>query len=110
MIAMSDRIGLARCRLWRVNAPSPTLPIRSVDEGRIFVKKLFKLLSLIRLIQDLRRGRRGGGHYGSHYGGHYGGYPPQHRYGHDYHPLHYGRPRKPKLKHIVRDLLSSRRY
>jgi hypothetical protein len=88
-------------------APSFELrPIRSVDEGRIRVKKLFKLLSLIRLVQDLRRGRRGGGHYG----GHLGGYPPQQRYGHDYHPLHYGRPRKPKLKHIVRDLLSSRRY
>lgn len=59
------------------------------------MKKLFKLLSLIRLVRELRHGRRG------RYGGyrHGGGYPPP-----------YGRSRKFKLKHVVRDLILGRRY
>ena len=81
-------------------------------KGRMLVKKLFKLLSLLRLFRELRyalRGRHHGGHYGhGGYGHRYHGdhWHPRSR---DYYPL-YGRGRKLKLKHLVHDLLSHRRY
>ena len=73
------------------------------------MKKLFKILSLLRLFNELRHGMRGR---------HYGLRPPVHHYhgdhwhprSRDYSPL-YGRGyRKPKLKYLVRELLHSRRY
>ena len=72
------------------------------------MKKLFKILSLLRLFRELRytmRGRHGGhGGYGHRYHGDH--WHPRSR---DYAPL-YGRRRKPKLEHLVRELLHSRRY
>jgi hypothetical protein len=78
-------------------------PIIHVDEGRMLVKKLFKILSLLRLFRELRHTLRGHRGYGRHYhGSHYG-----HR---DYYPLYSSRPRKLKAKHLVRELLHGRRY
>jgi hypothetical protein len=81
--------------------------------GRMLVKKLFKLLSLLRLFRELRYTMRGHGHHRGHY--RRGGYGHSsygdhwHPRSREYHPLH-RRSRKPKLKHLVADLLSSRRY
>ncbi len=72
------------------------------------MKKLFKILSLLRLFRELRHSLRGR---------HYGHRPPMH-YHHgdhwhprtrDYHPVGLGY-RKPKMKHLVRELLHGRRY
>lgn len=73
------------------------------------MKKLFKILSLLRLFRELRHGSRGRHHgYGApshHYRGDH--WHPRSR---DYSPL-YGRGYgKPKLRHLVRELLHSRRY
>jgi len=71
----------------------------------MLVKKLFKLLSLLRLFGELRytlRGRHGHRGYGSH-GAHW------HPRSRGYHPL-YRRPGKLKMKHLVRDLIAGRRY
>jgi hypothetical protein len=72
------------------------------------VKKLFKILSLLRLVRELRYALRG------HHHGHRAVHPYQGDHWHprsrDYHPL-YGRGYgKPKMKHLVRELLHSRRY
>ena len=74
------------------------------------MKKLFKLLSLLKLVRELRyalRGHRAHRGYPAH-GRPYRGdhWQPRSR---DYHPLHRGY-RKPKLRHLVHDLLSHRRY
>jgi hypothetical protein len=75
----------------------------------VLVKKLFKILSLLRLFRELRHALR------SHHRGHR---PPVHHYrgGHwqprsrDYYPL-YGRSYgKPRMKHLVRELLGGRRH
>jgi hypothetical protein len=74
----------------------------------MLVTKLFKLLSLLKLLREVRHALRGRGGHGAYHGQPYRGdhWHPRSR---DYHPL-YRRPRKPKLKHLVRDLLSQRRY
>ena len=72
------------------------------------MKKLFKLLSLLRLFRELRHGMRG----------HHRGYgAPTHHYRGDHwqprsrsYPPLYGRSRKPKLSHLVRALMGGRRY
>ncbi len=72
------------------------------------MKKLFKILSLLRLFRELRYTMRGR---------HHGYRPSVHRYhgdhwhprSRDYSPLH-GRRRKPKLSHLLGELLHSRRY
>jgi hypothetical protein len=64
----------------------------------MLVKKLFKLLSLLRLFQELRRGVRGHRHgYGS---------PAPHYHGDHWHP----RSRKPKLSYLLSALLGGRRH
>ncbi len=74
----------------------------------MLVKKLFKLLSLLRLFRELRHGMRGHHHGYSAPVRHYHGdhWHPRSR---SYHPL-YRRPGKPKLKYLVRELLHGRRY
>jgi hypothetical protein len=74
----------------------------------MLVKKLFKLLSLLRLFQELRHGLRAHRHgYGSpvrrYRGDHW------HPRSRSYPPL-YRRPRKPKLSHLVSTLLGGRRH
>jgi hypothetical protein len=74
----------------------------------MLVKKLFKILSLLRLLRELRYTMRGR---------HHGHRPPMHHHhgdhwhprSRDYSPL-YGRRRKPKLSHLLSELLHSRRY
>ena len=72
------------------------------------MKKLFKLLSLLRLFRELRHGMRDQRHgYGS---------PVHHHYGDHWHPRSrlypplYRRPRKPKLSYLVSELLGGRRH
>jgi hypothetical protein len=74
------------------------------------MKKLFKILSLLRLVRDLRgHGRHyGGGHYGGshHGGGHWHPQPRAHHY-----PPHYGaRRRHGRLREALRVLLGRRGY
>ncbi len=76
------------------------------------MKKLFKLLSLLRLFRELRYTMRGhhrhhGHGYGHGYGHRHG--PHWHPRSRDYHPL-YGRHRKLKMKHVLADLIAGRRY
>ena len=71
------------------------------------MKKLFKILSLLRLFRELRHGMRGHRHgyrrpIHHHHGDHW---RPRSR---SYDPL-YRRPHKPKLGYLVRELLHGRR-
>jgi hypothetical protein len=73
------------------------------------VKKLFKILSLLRLFRELRYTMRGR-HYGHRTSMHHYHGDHWHPRSRDYRPL-YGRSYgKPKMKHLVRELLHGRRY
>ncbi len=72
------------------------------------MKKLFKIMSLLRLIQELRHGSRGRRH-GYDRPSHYDHGDHWHPRSRDYPPF-YGRRHKPKLRHVVGELLHGRRY